>query len=387
VAVRVADPQPDDRIKVALSAGGKTVQDSAPAAGGVVLVDASGLPDGPVDVSAWVVDSAGNPSDQTQGAPFTLDTVAPAAATDVQVAAGPGNPVGYVNAASAAAVSVTATFAAATDESDSVVVVVGSRHIRRLGGLSSYTVGPFDLTDRPDGPLPLEVDVTDAAGNTSTFTGSGVKDTSAPEAPASFGVPAGPDNPADFINADTEHNALFEADFPDGVDPGATVTASVGGLDLGQASLSDVAATWRADVSGLPDGTLALQGTITDAAGNSTTFSGQVVKETEEHVLNPISAHVSGCPPDTITPRTAADVHVLVVFPDEPGLHATVTVTLTDSAGNTTTASASGAREVVVVSGLDASAFVAGPVQVQVTVTDAAGNTVSFAGTPATMFT
>lgn len=387
VAVGIADPQPGDRVKVTLSAGNATATGSGPATDAVVVVDASGLPDGTVTVSASVVDAAGNPSDPTQGAPLQKDTVAPETASSVVVAAGPDNPQGYVNAASQTAVSVVVTFDQPTDPADSLVVTVGGRHINRLGGLASYTLGPFDLSVRGDGTVPLAVDVTDQAGNASDLTGSAIKDTVAPAAPASFGVPAGPDNPDGVVNSSTEHAALFQADFPAGIDPGATLTATVNGSDLGTASVAGSTATWQADVSGLADGSLALEGTITDAAGNATTFSGHAVKETQAPAPQPAAAHVVGCPPDTITPGSAGNVHVVVIFPQEPGPSSTVTVTLTDSAGNTATASAPGAREVVLIGGLDASGFVAGAVSVHVTVTDAAGNVVEFDGSPAAMTT
>ena len=63
----------------------------------------------------------------------------------------------------------------------------------------------------------------------------------------------------------------------------------------------------------------------------------------------------------------------------------TVTVTLTDSAGHTASGSAWGDRGIVVVHGIDASSFVPGHVQVSVSVTDSAGNTSTFDGTTAVL--
>jgi hypothetical protein len=157
----------------------------------------------------------------------------------------------------------------------------------------------------------------------------------------------------------------------------------VNGLDLGSRVGGSIAVQWRADVSSLPDGQLDLHGTITDAAGNATDFSGRAVKETQPPPP-PVAAHVIGfCRPDIIVPATANDVSVQVVLPDVPGLSGTVSVTLTDSAGHTATGTAWGGPGIVVVHGIDAGSFVPGNVHLSVSVTDSVGNTSTFDGTTA----
>jgi hypothetical protein len=290
-----------------------------------------------------------------------------------------------VNAASAGAVTVAVRFRQATDTVDTVVISVGDLQLRRPGGDDTYFVGPLDLTDRPDGRLPLAVTVTDPAGNSTTTRDTAVKDTVAPAAPSSFTVPEGADNAAGFVDSFTQLAAIIQATFPEGTDSSDTLTASVDGMDLGARVGGSVAVAWRADVSELPDGELDLHGTITDAAGNTTDFSGRAVKETQPPPP-PVAAHVIGfCRPDTITPTTASDVSVQVVLLDAPGLSAKVTVTLTDSAGHTASGSAWGGPGIVVVHDIDASSFVPGHVQVAVSVTDSAGNVSTFDGTPAVL--
>ena len=205
-------------------------------------------------VSAWTVDEAGNPSAPTDGGTITKDTSAPDNSASIRVAGGDQNPDGYVNAASAGAVTVIVRFPQATDPADSIVVSVGGQRVHLDGGDYRYVVGPLDLSDRPDGPLPLAVTVTDPAGNSSTTTDSAIKDTVAPAAPTSFTVPESADNAAGFVNSFTQSAAVIQATFPDGTDSSDTLTASVNGVDLGARVGGSIAVAWRADVSGMPDG-------------------------------------------------------------------------------------------------------------------------------------
>jgi hypothetical protein len=386
VVVHLADAESGERVHVEITGGAKTADASADASGAAttVSVDASNLPDGPLAVSAWAVDAAGNTSKPTDGGTITKDTSAPEAAANIHVQAGDSNPAGYVNAASAGSVMVVVHFPQATDPADEIGISVGGIRVHRDGGADTYLVGPFDLSGRPDGSVPLSVTVTDSAGNSNTTTDSAVKDTVAPAPPTSFTVPETADNGAGFVNSFTQHAAIIQATFPDGTDSTDTLTASVNGIDLGTRVGGSIAVQWKADVSGLPDGQLDLSGTITDAAGNSTDFSGRAVKETQAPPP-PVAAHVIGfCQPDTITPSTAPNVSVQVVLPDMPGLSGDVAVTLTDSAGHTAYGTAFGGPGIVVVHGIDASSFVPGHVHVSVSVTDAAGNTSTFDGTTAT---
>ena len=387
VTVHVADPGSIARLHVQLTAGDQTADANGDVMGFATTlnVDASGLPDGPLTLSAWMVDEAGNPSAPADGGSITKDSSAPDNSANIRVAGGDQNPDGYVNAASAGAVTVIVRFPQATDPADNVVISVGGQRIRRDGGDYRYVVGPLDLSDRPDGPLPLAVTVTDAAGNSSTSTDRAIKDTVAPEAPTSFTVPESADNGAGFVNSFNQSAAVIQATFPDGTDSSDTLTASVNGVDLGARVGGSIAVAWRADVSGMPDGPLDLHGTITDAAGNPTDFSGRAVKETQPPPP-PVAAHVIGaCRPDTITPATEQDVTVQVVLPDAPGMSGTVSVTLTDSAGHTASGSAWGGPGIVVVHGIDAGSFVAGHVHLAVSVTDSAGNTSTFDGTTAVL--
>ena len=132
VTVHVADPEPNARLHVQLAAGDNTADASGDVMGFATTlnVDASDLPDGQLTVSAWAVDEAGNPSTPTGGDPITKDTSAPDNSASIHVAGGDQNPDGYVNAASAGAVTVIVRFPQATDAADNIVISVGGQRVR-----------------------------------------------------------------------------------------------------------------------------------------------------------------------------------------------------------------------------------------------------------------
>ena len=148
VTVHVADPEPNSRVHVQLAAGNQTADSSGDVMGFATTlnVDASDLPDGQLTVSAWTVDQAGNPSAPTGGDPITKDTSVPDNSASIHVAGGDQNPDGYVNAASAGAVTVIVRFPHATDAADNIVVSIGGQRVHRDGGDYRYVVGAA----RPD---------------------------------------------------------------------------------------------------------------------------------------------------------------------------------------------------------------------------------------------
>ena len=388
VYVKVADPQDGDQVKAMFTdAKGVTAANRVPVdPDGTtrVPVDVDQLVDGPLTVQAWVIDKAGNTSQPTPADELvTKDVVPPAAPFKLTVPGGPSNPSGYVNAATESDATVVAAFDQPTDPTDRIVLTVGGIRFYRQGGDDKVRIGSIDLSDQEDGPIPLSITITDAVGNVTEQSTTVTKDTVAPAGPASFIAPEGANNPVGYVNAATQSAAVFAAEFPEGTDPGDTISVSVNEqVDLGLRAGGGTEFTWQGDVSALPDGPLDLNGTITDAAGNSTDFGGDATKDTVPPAT-PESAHVASCPPDTIRPDRAEDVRVLVAFGQETDPSDTITVTLTDSDGLTATASAPGGHRFVMVSGLDASAFAAGDVGVGVTVTDVAGNSVQFTGTTA----
>ena len=94
------------------------------------------------------------------------------------------------------------------------------------GGTSTI---PVDMSRLPDGSYTVTATVTDAAGNTATSP-PGVtvqQDTSGPEKPATFGIAAGPNNPAGVINAQSQTAVTIAGHFADPLEDGETITISI----------------------------------------------------------------------------------------------------------------------------------------------------------------
>ncbi len=365
-------------------ASGAIQTGSGSAADGIVhMKDLSSLADGPVMVSVWITDLAGNQSDPVQGS-VTKQATPPAAATDFGVAAGPDNPAGVVTPKSAHAVYITATFAQAPTADEEIQVFAHHQTIvdqHGDGQTTSFTFGPFDFSGVDSGPHKLGLMLTDGIGNETWMQTTYTVDTGV-QGPTSVGVPAGPNNPAGYVNAATQTAATIVATFAGPTDPADQIALSVGGLTLAPQSGGSDQAVFTADLSSLPDGTLPIDGTITDPSGVTTSFSGTLIKDTQAP-LAPYTAFVDGPPPNTITQSGAGCVNVTVLFNQAPDPSDTVTVTLSDE--NTSVQGSAPAGDGQVHIGcIDASALSTGTIAVNVTVTDAAGNSTSMAGTSAT---
>jgi len=380
------DSAPNDTLHISVlsSDGTTTPLFNGPVAGfDGTTADMSSLPQGDATVSASITDQYGNRSAPAAQATTSIDTVGPDLPTDLDVAAGPHNPAGVVTSASQSAVTIEATFAQAPDPADTITIwVAGTAYpIQADGQSTTITLGPLDLSGLQDGTWGLGIKMIDASGNASKHWTHFVKDTSGPENPTSVGVPAGPSNPAGYVNAATQTAATIVAAFASPTSSTDQIALSVGGLDLGTQQGGGDTASWTGDLSSLPDGTLQILGTITDAAGNSTDFSGTLIKDTQPPPA-PAFAQVVGPPPNTIDPATASCVKVAVMFNQAPDPSDMVTVTLSDE-NTSVEGSAPAGNGQVTVGCIDASSLSAGHIAVNVTVTDAAGNSTSTAGTTA----
>jgi hypothetical protein len=363
-------------------------QNEAPGATSIpVTVDASKLADGnELTVTATVKDEAGNPSPASAPFPVVKDTTGPALPSSIDVVGGPDNPPGVVTSASQSAVTVEATFDQPPSPDDRFVIWVAGKATGVVadGQSSGLTVGPLDLSDLPDGTYNLGIKETDPDGNVSKQWGwHFVKDTGGAESPTGVGVPAGPNNPAGYVNAATQTAATIVATFAGPTDPADQISLSVGGMPLSTQSGGSDQLSWTADLSSLPDGTLPITGTIIDANGVKSTFTGSLIKDTQAPPA-PAVASVVGPPANTITPSNASCVKVFVAFNQAPDPNDVVTVSLSD--GSTSAeASANAGDGHVIVGCVDASALAAGSISVSVTVTDVAGNSTDFTGTPAVL--
>ncbi|WP_058969107.1 Ig-like domain-containing protein [Type-D symbiont of Plautia stali] len=143
---------------------------------GTVVVDASGewsytttaLSQGDHSLSATVTDPAGNVSDPSAAIGFTVDTVAPAAATELQLANNASNPIATGGATNDTTPTLTGTAEAGstvtvTDTVNGVVTTLGTATV---DGDGRWTFTPTDAL--PAGEHSLAATVTDPAGNSST---------------------------------------------------------------------------------------------------------------------------------------------------------------------------------------------------------------------------
>ncbi|WP_136439672.1 Ig-like domain-containing protein [Pacificoceanicola onchidii] len=339
-----------------------TVPGTANVTGGVwsVTLDLSGLADGSLSIAANATDPSGNPAIEAT-ASLTKDTGVP---TGFGVAFNPAS----VNAANQTAVDFSftgaetgATFAFTVSSSAGGTPVTGT------GTLGSATHQAFaDLSSLPDGTLTLSVVVTDIAGNAApAVTDTIEKDVVAPT--LAFDGPFAGD---DVVNAAEESAVTIDGtstDLPDG--HVITVQVSDGTATVsGTATVGSNAWSATFDLSGLADGPLTLSASTTDPAGNP------AVPAT-----------------DTLTKDTAAPTGFTVAFAQtavnaanetasgfgftdgETG--ASFAYTITSSGGGTAvtgTGTISSATHAV--SGLDLSGLADGTLTLSVVVTDTAGN-------------
>jgi hypothetical protein len=264
-----------------------------------------------------------------------------------------------------------------------VIWVAGTAYpVTPDGQSTTYTLPPIDLSGLSDGVYNVGIKETDANGNITRTWRTFQVDTGGPVAAASVGVPAGPNNPAGYVNAATQTAATIVAAFAAPTDPADQIALTVDGMPFGTQPGGSDQIVFSGDMSSLPDGVLQIQGTITDANGVSSTFSGTLTKDTRPPPA-PAAAYVVGPPPNTIGPADASCVKVAVVFNQAPDPSDTVTATLSDGSTSISGSAPAGDGQVLI-SCIDASSLTAGSIAVNVTVTDAAGNSTSVAGTTAT---
>jgi hypothetical protein len=363
--------------------------ETAPHGGGSVTtyVNASALADGTDSVTATVTDEAGNTATYSPAVNVQQDTSGPEGPTSFGVAAGPNNPPFIINSQSQTAVTITAQFADPLENGETVTIAIdGTPYpVNVVPGSQQVSLGPLDLSDLPDGTVFLKMTLTDANGNqTIARNGKSSKETSGPTGPSSVGVPAGDSNPAGYVNSATQTSATIVAAFDAPTDPGAQIALAVGGdsnFPVQPGGGDQV--TWNnLDLSQLSDGNVPIVVTITDANGNSTSVSGSLIKDTQAPPA-PVAAHVLGPPLDTIAPGAGSCVNVGVAFNQAPDPSDTVTVTLSDGQSSVQGSTQAGGGQVTV-GCIDASSLAPGSISVSVTVTDVAGNSTTMAGTTAT---
>ncbi|WP_282145510.1 beta strand repeat-containing protein [Alteromonas stellipolaris] len=300
------------------------------------------LAEGEYFVEATVTDAAGNTA--TDANTGEIDTTAPAISLDAQGINNDTTPTlsGTTDAAPGSTVTLTVTDGGGNVQTLTTTV--------QADGTFSVDL-PLELAE---GEYSVEASVTDAAGNTATDTNSGEIDTTAPAIALD----------AQGTNNDTTPSLSGTTDAAPGSTVTLTVTDSAGNV---QTLTTTVQAdgTFSVDVPvELAEGEYSVEASVTDAAGNTATDANTGEIDTTAPA---ISLDTQGTNNDT-TPTLSGTTDAA------PG--STVTLTITDSAGNTQTVTA-----IVQADGTysaDVPAELAeGEFTVNASVTDEAGNTAS----------
>ncbi len=223
-------------------------------------LDLSLVDEGAFGLEASITDMAGNSSKTSLD--LVKDTVAPTLAM-AHPAVG-----SFINAVDAASVKVGGS---CSDSEAQIKISSGGRMLvatRCDGG--EFSAG-LDLSYQGEGALNLEIEVTDMAGNSSRASLGLIKDTVAPA--VALNHPAA----GSYINAANAPSVKVKGTC-DG--PEAQVQISFSGQTLAAASCDGGEFSADLDLSSLDDGTLVLEASISDAAGNTGRFPLNVVKDT-----------------------------------------------------------------------------------------------------------
>ncbi|MAP22243.1 MAG: hypothetical protein CL582_15030, partial [Alteromonadaceae bacterium] len=257
------------------------------------------LSEGGFTVEAELADGLGNPVTAEQSG--NIDVTAPELAV-TPADSGTGNtPVisGQTDQPPGSDVTVTIT-----DANGDTQVVTGE-----VADDGSFTVTAPEL---PEGDYTVDVTVVDAAGNTTTSTQSGTVDTTAPTLNVT---------PVDSGTGNTPVIS-GQTDQPPGSDVTVTITDANGDTQVITGEVADDG-TFTVTAPELPEGDYTVDVTVVDASGNTTTStqSGTVDTTAPTLIVNDLG--------------TGNDSTPTITGSGEVG--AVVTVTVTDSLGNTQT--------------------------------------------------
>ncbi len=358
--------------------------DGEPVATGVVAEDgsyavtsSSPLAEGSHDVSASFTDPSGNEGPPSPILSIEIDTTAPTGlAIDSPVTAD-----NLVNIAEQQLVPVSGSGA---EPGSTVTVTLTDSEGNKIGPISvtvnddgTWSIPPTDISSLVDGPITVTATETDDAGNagepsTSAFTLDSTPPTAAPTAPNLVDASdSGPDHEDDLTNVTTP-----TLNGPaDSGEPGSTVTLYVDGVSVGTAIVHEDG-SYEVTVdpdSPLTDGPHDLTVTFTDLAGNEGPQSPVLVITVD--TTAPDGLAIGGpVTPDNVV--NAAEQTGVVISGTGVEPTSTVTVTLTDSAGNEVGPVTAIVHEdgTWLIPPTDISSLVDGPITVTATQTDKAGN-------------
>ncbi|WP_106407400.1 Ig-like domain-containing protein [Vibrio lentus] len=238
----------------------------------------------------------------------------------------------------------------------------------------TWTLTNQDYSAFAEGELTVEASVTDIAGNTATSTDTILKDTL-----ATIDVDFDGFSDEFYNSAEVNNGALVGtvANVEDGQIISITITDSAGtSVDY---STTVAGGTWtltNQDYSAFAEGTLTVEATVTDVAGNTAISSDTIVKDT----LVDIGVEFDGFG-DEFYNQTEVDAGALVGSVGNVEDGQTITITITDSlnVSQVYTTIVSGGNWTL--TGQDYSSFAEGELTVEASVTDKAGNTTASSDT------
>ena len=287
--------------------------------------------------------------------------------------------------------TVTVTFVSPRDLAGAPTVTIGAHAVAAVLTPSGQTAAPWTYTasttlnaSDTEGPVPFSIAFTDKAGNVgipvtaTTDSSQVVYDATAPS-----GYSVSVDQP--YANAANKTAMSFtfagaEVDTPTAATYSYTVSSSGGGTPV-TGSGSITAASQQVtgvNVSTLPDGTLTLSVKLTDPAGNQ----GAAATATVAKDATPPSGYTVSINQAVINAANAAALGFTFAGAEvDSPTRATYAYTVSSSGGGTpVTGNGTITSATQVVSGVDVSSLPDGTLTLSVTLTDPAGNT----GTAAT---
>ncbi|WP_446440787.1 tandem-95 repeat protein [Pseudoalteromonas sp. 1181_04] len=350
---------------VTVSIAGVTKTTTADSSGNWTLLgnelDISALNNGILTVSATQTDDAGNISTAASTS-ITLDNIAPnAVAITTPIAVD-----GIVNAAEDNAVLITGSGAEAGATVTVGISGVNATVVADSSGNWTLNGSELDISALNNGTLTVSATQTDSAGNISSATTTTITlDNVAPNALV-ITTPIAVDG---IVNA-AEDNALLIVG--SGAESGAAVKVDVGGVNA--TVTADSNGNWtlsgnELDISALNNGTLTVSATQTDSAGNISPAATTTIT-------------LDNSAPSVVTINTPIEVDGIVNASEDDsvlitgsGAESGAAVNVDIGGVNATVTAGSGGNWTLNGNELDISALNNGTLTVSVTQTDSAGNT------------
>ncbi|NUU67306.1 Ig-like domain-containing protein, partial [Enterobacteriaceae bacterium BIT-l23] len=266
---------------VTITFGGKTytakVADGGAWSLEIAAADLAKLPEGTASVQVSVTNNAGNGA--SAGHEYRVDTQLPGLTIDT--IAGDN----LINASEAGA-GVTVKGTSDAEAGQTVTLTLGGKQYQarvQADGSWSLELPGSDLTLLADASYPIQASVSDKAGNTTNASTQVILDTQAPT--LTFNKVAGDD----VINRVEHDQAQIISGSVTGANTGDKVTLTLG--DHSWTTTVDAAGHWSVGVpagviAALEDGTLTLNATVVNSAGNSASQSHDLVVSTTEISLS-----------------------------------------------------------------------------------------------------